>query len=176
GKNRKKIYDELKKEFKKDPAKTNVIGMSNFGLVQITRQRIRPSVVNSVSKACPSCGGSGSVVTQNTIIADLDAWLSKFRTTTDYRAVDIYINPYLKSHLEKGFPSLKWKLMLRYRLKNSLSGHDTISLSENKATVGGSDLYITEVEMLEKDTDELISTEYDKTLSGGNKQPRHLDY
>ncbi|MDZ7692744.1 MAG: Rne/Rng family ribonuclease [Balneolaceae bacterium] len=52
-KNRKKIYDELKKEFKKDQAKTNVIGMSDFGLVQITRQRIRPSVVNSVSKVCP---------------------------------------------------------------------------------------------------------------------------
>jgi len=82
-KNRKKIYDELKKEFKKDPAKTNVIGMSDFGLVQITRQRIRPSVVNSVSKVCPTCGGSGNVVTQNTIITDLDAWLSKFRTTTD---------------------------------------------------------------------------------------------
>jgi len=176
GKNRKKIYDELKKEFKKDPAKTNVIGMSDFGLVQITRQRIRPSVVNSVSKVCPSCGGSGSVVTQNTIIADLDAWLSKFRTTTDYRAVDIYINPYLKSHLEKGFPSLKWKLMLRYRLKISLIGDDTLSLSEYKATVAGSDIDITDVVMQEKDIDELISTENAKKLSGGNKKRRNLDY
>ena len=50
--NRKKIYDELKKEFRKDPAKTNIIGMSDFGLIQITRQRIRPSVINSVSKVC----------------------------------------------------------------------------------------------------------------------------
>src|SRR5699024_9773109 len=66
-KNRKKIYDELKKEFKKDRAKTNVIGMSDFGLVQITRQRIRPSVLNSVSEVCPACGGTGSVVTRNTI-------------------------------------------------------------------------------------------------------------
>lgn len=158
GKNRKKIYDELKKEFKKDPAKTNVIGMSDFGLVQITRQRIRPSVVNSVSKVCPSCGGSGNVVTQNTIIADLDAWLSKFRTTTDYRAVDIYINPYLKSHLEKGFPSLKWKWMMRYWLKISLIGDDTISLNEYKATVAGSDIEITDVVMQENDIDELIES------------------
>src|SRR5699024_3245967 len=125
-KNRKKIYDELKKEFKKDRAKTNVIGMSDFGLVQITRQRIRPSVVNSVSQVCPTCGGSGNVVTRNTIIEDLDAWLSKFKYNTDYRAVDIYINPYLKSHLEKGLLSIKRKWMLHYFVKVTLVGDDTV--------------------------------------------------
>lgn len=158
-KNRKKIYDELKKEFKKDPAKTNVIGMSDFGLVQITRQRIRPSVVNSVSKVCPTCGGSGSVVTKNTIIADLDAWLSKFRTTTDYRAVDIYINPYLKAYLEKGLLSIRRKWMFRYWLKITLVGDESVSLNEYKATIAGSDIDITDVVMQEKNIDELIKNE-----------------
>jgi ribonuclease G len=164
-KNRKKIYDELKKEFKKDPAKTNVIGMSDFGLVQITRQRIRPSVVNSVSKVCPTCGGSGTVVTQNTIIADLDAWLSKFKSTTDYRAVDIYINPYLKSYIEKGFFSLKWRWMFRYWLKITLIEDESVSLNEYKATIAGSDIDITDVVMQEKDIDELISDETDESKS-----------
>ncbi|TYP94840.1 ribonuclease G [Fodinibius salinus] len=158
-KNRKKIYDELKKEFKKDPAKTNVIGMSDFGLVQITRQRIRPSVVNSVSNVCPTCGGSGDVVTKNTIIEDLDAWLSKFRTTTDYRAVDIYINPYLKAYLEKGFFSLRRKWMFRYWLKITLIADDTVSLNEYKATIAGSDIDITDVVMQENDIDALIANE-----------------
>jgi ribonuclease G len=175
GKNRKKIYDELKKEFKKDPAKTNVIGMSDFGLVQITRQRIRPSVVNSVSKMCPTCGGSGNVVTQNTIIADLDAWLSKFRTTTDYRAVDIYINPYLKAYLEQGFPSVKWKWMLRYWLKISLVADDTISLNEYKATIAGSDIDITDVVMQEKDIDELIGNDGKKAMASA-KSKKNMDY
>ncbi|MCW9705832.1 Rne/Rng family ribonuclease [Fodinibius salsisoli] len=175
GKNRKKIYDELKKEFKKDPAKTNVIGMSDFGLVQITRQRIRPSVVNSVSKLCPTCGGSGNVVTQNTIIADLDAWLSKFRTTTDYRAVDIYINPYLKAYLEQGFPSIKWKWMFRYWLKISLIADDTVSLNEYKATIAGSDIDITDVVMQEKDIDELIGNNEDKAIASA-KNRKNLDY
>lgn len=174
-KNRKKIYDELKKEFKKDPAKTNVIGMSDFGLVQITRQRIRPSVVNSVSKVCPTCGGSGNVVTKNTIIADLDAWLSKFRTTTDYRAVDIYINPYLKAYLEKGLLSIRRKWMFRYWLKITLVGDETISLNEYKATIAGSDIDITDVVMQEKDIDELIkSEEEDAVVKGRNED--NLDY
>lgn len=162
-KNRKKIYDELKKEFKKDPAKTNVIGMSDFGLVQITRQRIRPSVVNSVSKVCPTCGGSGSVVTQNTIIADLDAWLSKFKHTTDYRAVDIYINPYLKSHLEKGFMSIKRKWMLQYFVKITFVADETVSLNEYKATLTGSDIEITDAVMRNQDIDELIKDETGET-------------
>lgn len=164
-KNRKKIYDELKKEFKKDPAKTNVIGMSDFGLVQITRQRIRPSVVNSVSKVCPTCGGSGNVVTKNTIIADIDAWLSKFRTTTDYRAVDIYINPYLKAYLEKGLFSIRRKWMFRYWLKISLVADDSISLNEYKATIAGSDIDITDVVMQEKNVDELIQSELEEEAS-----------
>ncbi len=158
-KNRKKIYDELMKEFKKDPAKTNVIGMSDFGLVQITRQRIRPSVVNSVSKVCPTCGGSGSVVTRNTIIADLDAWLSKFKNNTEYRAVDIYIHPYLKSHLEQGWLSIRRKWAWRYFLKITLVADETVSLNEYKATLAGSDIEITDAVMQERDLDKLIKDE-----------------
>jgi len=176
-KNRKKIYDELKKEFKKDPAKTNVIGMSDFGLVQITRQRIRPSVVNSVSKVCPTCGGSGSVVTQNTIIADLDAWLSKFRTTTDYRAVDIYINPYLKSYLEKGLISIRRKWMWRYWLKITFVADESISLNEYKATIAGSDIDITDVVMQEKNIDELIKSEEEGLQAlDSDRDSDNLDY
>lgn len=173
--NRKKIYDELKKEFKKDPAKTNVIGMSDFGLVQITRQRIRPSVVNSVSKVCPTCGGSGNVVTQNTIIADLDAWLSKFKHNTDYRAVDIYINPYLKSHLEKGFLSIKWKWMLRYKVKISFVADETVSLNDYKITLAGSDIEITDVVMQNQDIDELLN-QTDSEFEELGSDRDNLDY
>ncbi|MDY6868460.1 MAG: ribonuclease E/G, partial [Chloroflexota bacterium] len=173
--NRKKIYDELKKEFKKDPAKTNVIGMSDFGLVQITRQRIRPSVVNSVSKVCPTCGGSGNVVTRNTIIADLDAWISKFKHNTDYRAIDIYINPYLKSHLEKGWPSIKWKWMLRYRVKITFIADETVSLNDYKITLAGSDVEITDVVMQNEDIDELIQ-QSDQEFQNAASRKDNLDY
>ena len=177
-KNRKKIYDELMKEFKKDPAKTNVIGMSDFGVVQITRQRIRPSVVNSVSKACPNCGGSGTVVTRNTIIADLDAWLSKFKNNNDYKAVDIYINPYLKSHLEQGLFSIRRKWAWRYFLKITLVADDTISLNEYKATLTGSDVEITDAVMQGQDLAKLLHDEEDDDGQTGahNRNAGNLDY
>ncbi len=155
-KNRKKIYDELKKEFKKDQAKTNVIGMSDFGLVQITRQRIRPSVVNSVSKVCPMCGGSGSVVSQDTIITDIESWISKFKYSTDYRAVDIYVNPYLRSYICKGFFNLRLRWTMKYKLRITFVSDETISLNEFKATLAGSELEITDVVLQGQSLDEML--------------------
>ncbi|MAO64493.1 MAG: ribonuclease E/G [Balneola sp.] len=175
-KNRKKIYDELKKEFVKDPAKTNVIGMSDFGLVQITRQRIRPSVVNSVSKVCPVCGGSGNVVTEDTIITDLETWLSKFKHNTNYRAVDLYVNPYLKSVLTKGLMSTHWKWMMKYRIKISLIGDETVSMNEFRATLVGSDIDITEIVMLDESIEDVLEREGELLeLDSGKGSKENLD-
>lgn len=172
--NRKKIYDELKKEFKKDQAKTNVIGMSDFGLIQITRQRIRPSVVNSVSKVCPMCGGSGSVVSQGTIITDVESWISKFKYSTEYRAVDIYVNPYLRSFLCKGIFSQRWRWMLRYKTKISFIADETISLNEFKATLTGSDLEITDI-IVQGQSLEKILEAHQKELSEIDVEEKNVD-
>ncbi|WP_421774916.1 Rne/Rng family ribonuclease [Gracilimonas sp.] len=175
-KNRKKIYDELKKEFVKDPAKTNVIGMSDFGLVQITRQRIRPSVVNSVSKVCPVCGGSGNVVSQDTILTDLETWLSKFKHNTSYRAVDLYVNPFLKSVLTKGLMSTHWKWMAKFRIKISLIGDETVSMNEFRATLVGSDIDITDIVMRDESIEEVLDREGELIeLESGKGNKENLD-
>ena len=169
-KNRKKIYDELKKEFRKDPAKTNVIGMSDFGLVQITRQRIRPSVVNSVSKVCPMCGGSGSVVSQDTIVTDIESWISKFKHSTKYRAIDLFVNPYLKSFLTKGLFSKRWKWISKYHVKISVVGDEKISLNEFHATLAGSDIDITDAIMRGESIDELLNRQELEEISSGQRR------
>lgn len=175
-KNRKKIYDELKKEFRKDPAKTNVIGMSDFGLVQITRQRIRPSVVNSVSKVCPMCGGSGSVVSQNTIVTDIESWISKFKHSTKYRALDLYVNPYLKSFLTKGgIFSKRWQWLRKFHIKVSIIANEDTSLNEFHATLAGSDIDITEAVTRGESIEELLSRHELEEMSSGKHDPSNLD-
>lgn len=177
-KNRKKVYDELRKEFKKDRAKTNVIGMSDFGLIQITRQRIRPSVVNSVSKVCPMCGGSGTVVSSDTIVTDIESWLSKFRHSTEYRAVEIFINPYLKSYLTKGVFSQRWKWVTKYKLKISLVADETVSLNEFKATLSGSDIDITDVVLRGESIDDILNAPQPEIEDSDRSKRRreNLDY
>src|SRR6056297_1064491 len=177
-KNRKKIYDELKKEFKKDQAKTNIIGMSDFGLVQITRQRIRPSVVNSVSKVCPMCGGTGSVVSQDTIVIDIESWISKLKYSTKYRAVDIYINPFLKSFLTKGLFSQRVKWMLKYKMRITLVADDNISLNEFKATLSGTDLNITDAVLRDEARDKILEAHEVKRddITAEQKRKESLEY
>ncbi len=174
-KNRKKIYDELKKEFRKDPAKTNVIGMSDFGLIQITRQRIRPSVVNSVSKVCPMCGGSGTVVSQNTILTDIESWISKFKHNTSYRALDLYVNPYLKSYLTKGLISRRWKWITRYGIKISIIADENTSLNEFHATLAGSDINITDAVMRGESIDDLLSRQELEEMNSGQHDRSNLE-
>lgn len=146
--NRKKVYDELRKEFKKDRAKTNLLPMSDFGLIQITRQRIRPSVVNSVSRVCPMCGGGGNIVSHNTILSDLEGWLNKFRHTTKFWAVDLHLNPYMKGMLTKGIFSQQLKWMFKYRLRLNIMDDQTLSMNDYRFTLSGSDVDITEPIML----------------------------
>lgn len=174
-KNRKKIYDELKKEFRKDQAKTNIIGMSDFGLIQITRQRIRPSVVNSVSKVCPMCGGSGNVVSEDTIVTDIESWISTFKHSTSYRAIDLYVNPYLKSFLTKGLFSTRWKWLRKYHVKVSVISDETISLNEFHVTLAGSDIDITDVVIRGESLEDLLDSQELEEISSGQHNKNDLE-
>jgi len=152
--------------------------MSDFGLVQITRQRIRPSVVNSVSKVCPMCGGSGSVVSQDTIITDIESWISKLKYSTQYRAVDIYVNPYLKSFLTKGIFSPRWKWQLRYKMRITFIADENTSLNEFKATLKGSELDITDAVWRDESIEKILEAHEVQLEDQSMEQKRKekLDY
>jgi len=163
--NRKKVYDEMRKEFRKDRAKTNMLPMSDFGLVQITRQRIRPSVVNSVSKVCPMCGGTGDVVSQNTLFSDIEAWLNKFKHSYKYRNVDLYLNPYLKAYLSRGMISQVWRWMFKFGLRINAMTDDTLSMNDFRFTLHGSDVDITSALIANEPIEKVIkeTQEYNAT-------------
>ena len=80
--NKKKIYDELRKEFRKDRAKVTVIPMTEIGLAQITRQRIRQNILQSFSEPCPVCGGGGVVQSKSSIVNHIERWIRRFKTET----------------------------------------------------------------------------------------------
>ena len=69
--NRKKVYDALKEALKKDKARTNILKISELGLVEMTRQRTRESLENQLLSPCPHCEGRGRVKSPVTIAYDL---------------------------------------------------------------------------------------------------------
>ena len=118
------------------------------------------------------------MVTQNTIVADLDAWLSKFNSNTSYNSVDIYINPYLKAYLDKGFISIRLKWMMKYFIKINLISEESISLNEYRVTLAGSEIDITDAVMRDEPIDELINSSEAELheLDSGKPKRENLDY
>jgi ribonuclease G len=128
--NKKKVYDEMKKEFRKDRAKSSILPLTEFGIMQITRQRIRQSIVQSLSEACPVCAGTGLLVSKTTILKQIERWLERFRAESRERKLILSAHSSLAEMLQRGMMSPLRSLQLHYlvRLKvdkdDSLTGDD----------------------------------------------------
>jgi ribonuclease G len=109
--NKRKVFEELKKEFRKDRAKVTVLPMTEFGLVQITRQRIRQSILHSFTEACPACGGTGLVQSRTTTLNQLERWIRRYKAETGGRRMILRTNPEIAAQLTDGFMSRLRKLM-----------------------------------------------------------------
>ena len=126
-KNRKKVYDELKKEFRKDRAKIALLPMTDFGIMQITRQRIRQNIVQSMHEDCPYCHGSGLLTKKSNIVYEIEEWLKRFKLTGKERSIVLKVHPSLKSNLKEGRISTLTKLKLRYFIRMKLDYDERIS-------------------------------------------------
>ncbi|MER3524722.1 MAG: ribonuclease E/G [Ignavibacteria bacterium] len=125
-KNKRKVYEELKKEFRKDRAKVTVLPMTEFGLVQITRQRIRQSIVHSFTEACPACGGTGIVQSRTTTLNQLERWIRRFKAESKEFRLILRVNPSIASVLREGRISRLTKLMFKFRVHVKLETDPTI--------------------------------------------------
>jgi ribonuclease G len=114
--NKRKVFEELKKEFRKDRAKVTVLPMTEFGLVQITRQRVRQNIVHSFTEPCPSCGGTGLVRSKTTTLNQLERWISRFRSETGEKRLVIHVNPELAFLLKSGAINRLRRMMMKYFL------------------------------------------------------------
>jgi ribonuclease G len=122
-KNKKKIYDELRKEFRKDRAKVTVLPMSEFGIVQITRQRIRQSIVRSISETCPFCGGSGIVESSSNVVTRIERWIKRFKSQPHKEVsgkLILNVNPQVYKHLKEGTISQITRIAFKYLMRLKL--------------------------------------------------------
>ncbi len=113
-KNSKKVYDSMKTELRNDRAKSNILPMSDFGIMQITRERIRPSLMQRMGDQCPACGGTGVVQARFTTINQIERWLRKFalQHPMKFQQLDLYVSPTVIEPLQNSDlkTELKWFL------------------------------------------------------------------
>jgi ribonuclease G len=125
--NRKKVYDELKKEFRKDRAKVSLLPMSDFGLIQITRQRIRQNIMQAMKEVCPYCAGTGLLTKHSHVIYDLEDSIRKLKRQSKERSFTLKCHSIVADKLTEGFPKTITKLRIKYFITLKVQADDTMT-------------------------------------------------
>ncbi len=115
GENRRKLFDHLRDEMKDDRAKHKILPPSKFGLIQITRQRVRPEMNIKTTEADPNLKGQeveAPIVLIDKINADLEKLLNG---PAKDNGITLNIHPFIAAYITKGFPSLRTKWFLEHK-------------------------------------------------------------
>ncbi len=112
---KRQLFNTLRDAMEDDKAKHTILPMSKFGLIQITRQRVRPEMSIKTAEQCPTCAGTGSIVSSVMIIDNIENHLNHLMTTATYKKITIVTNPYLAAYLTQGLPSMRTKWYLKYK-------------------------------------------------------------
>lgn len=115
GQHRQQLYSHLKELMSMDRAKHNILPLTRFGLMQITRQRVRPVLNIDVEEGCPTCKGTGKVEPVISVVDDIKNRLEQ----TEWKSVAVQVHPYLEAYLNRGlFTSVRkdWQKELKKKI------------------------------------------------------------
>ena len=108
------LYERMCKNMQKDRAKHNILPLSKFGLMQITRQRVRPAMDVNVEETCPTCFGTGKIKSSILFTDQLERKIDRLVNKIGVKKFTLYVNPYVEAFINKGFISLKRKWQFKY--------------------------------------------------------------
>lgn len=112
--NKKAIYEVMMQEMKTDRSKHTVLPLSKFGLMQITRQRVRPEVNIVTKETCPSCNGTGKIQASILVADKLEHDLRHIATIQNVAKIQIGLHPYLHAYFTQGLISQRMKWFFKY--------------------------------------------------------------
>ena len=114
GEHRSKLVARMQELMASDRAKHNILPLSKFGLMQITRQRVRPEMVVDTTETCPTCFGKGEIKPSILFTDSLRSKISYLVNKLEVKKFTLHVHPYIAAYINQGFPSQKWKWKWRY--------------------------------------------------------------
>lgn len=116
---RQQLYDHMREIMANDRARHNILPLSKFGLMQITRQRVRPALDIVTTEACPSCYGKGEVQPSLLFTDTLKEKLTYLLKELKVNDFIVYVHPFVDAYLKKGLISLyrRWRMELGGKFK-----------------------------------------------------------
>lgn len=111
---RQELYDHMREIMANDRARHNILPLSKFGLMQITRQRVRPALDIATAETCPSCFGKGYVQSSLLFTDKLEEKIEYLTEHLKVKKFIMYVHPYVESYVKKGLFSLYSRWRRRY--------------------------------------------------------------
>ena len=108
------LYERMCKNMQKDRAKHNILPLSKFGLMQITRQRVRPAMSVNVDELCPTCFGKGTIKSSILFTDTLESKIDTLVHKIGMRKFYLHVHPYVAAFINQGLFSLKLKWQIKY--------------------------------------------------------------
>jgi ribonuclease G len=125
-----RLLQEMRQVLKQDRAQTDVAPLSRFGLMEMTRERVRPALIHTLHQPCRRCGGTGLVPSRETLLTELDRWVRRFKAATGERRLLIHVAPSLHLHLTAGRRNLLWRMMWRHFMLIRLKADERLDETE----------------------------------------------
>ena len=127
---KKMLFDTMRDEMKADRSKYTILPLSKFGLMQITRQRVRPEMNIVTREKCPTCDGKGTIQASILITDVITENLDYILTKQNERSVSITLHPYLHAYFTRGLISEQVKWWLKYKTWIKLIQDSSLGIME----------------------------------------------
>jgi len=129
---RKQLFDVMTEEMKKDKARHTILPLSKFGLMQITRQRVRPAIEVDVQEKCPFCDGTGTIKSSLVVVDEIESNLRYLESSQNERKLTILTHPYIQAYLTKGWKSLRRQWQHKFKMRLTIKPMESFNLLEYK--------------------------------------------
>ena len=126
------VFEKMREEMVYDRSKFTILPLSKFGLMQITRQRVRPAVHVTNKETCPACNGTGKINSSIAITDVLENHLNHLITKQNEKKLVITLHPFLYSYYTKGLVSKQVKWFFKYRKWVELIPDSALAIVEFK--------------------------------------------
>ena len=130
--NRQLLHEEMTKLMATDKAKHTILPLTKFGLMQITRQRVRPVAVQDVTDVCPTCNGTGRV--EPTVLLDkkIENQIQFLAEDRSVKFVELRVSPYVASYLCRGLLSLRRRWAWRHKISLKVVADQSLGMIDVK--------------------------------------------
>jgi len=113
---RNKLFSKMQELMAHDRAKHNILPLSKFGLMQITRQRVRPEMEVATSEVCPTCFGKGKIKSSILFTDTLEGKIDYLANSLKVKKFSLHIHPYVAAYVQQGLFSLKYKWKKKFNV------------------------------------------------------------